>query len=411
MRVNERYKLTEETTDSDYVVNKQSVDFTLKELDNGNLELEIQKDGNIVETSVIQPTETENATVNINMEYLQKYSLIINKLDKESRTPVKGATYILKPTADSGEQNISGSTNENGEIIFNGLIPKVNYTLKANLEKISDVGDFIEVVDERLNINIITQLIAFEYDCILEKYTELQFGNFNKKLSELSTMITNETKKEIDESNNVFKVTLGKELSEIKKAYNKFLGNSYQILESDRLLFVDSLPKETAKNVMMISAAGIAFSQNGIEGDFNSAWTIDGTMDMQKINVINLVADMIKGGTLKLGSSLNQSGIIEVYDETNKLICILDKNGLKMYGKDDSQIILNSEVGFVGFDKNKNKTFWVDKDEFHMKKSIVEEEITFFNKQSIIPLTIIDENNKITNDGIALISRYKERKF
>ena len=98
-------------------------------------------------------------------------------------------------------------------------------------------------------------------------------------------------------------------------------------------------------------------------------------------------------------------------DETNKLICILDKNGLKMYGKDDSQIILNSEVGFVGFDKNKNKTFWVDKDEFHMKKSIVEEEITFFNKQSIIPLTIIDENNKITNDGIALISRYKERKF
>lgn len=290
-------------------------------------------------------------------------------------------------------------------------VPKVNYTLKANLEKISDIGDFIEVVDERLNINIITQLIAFEYDCILEKYTELQFGNFNKKLSELSTTITNETKKEIDESNNVFKVTLGKELKEIKQAYNKFLGNSYQILESDRLLFVDSLPKETAKNVMMISAAGIAFSQNGIEGDFNSAWTIDGTMDMQKINVINLVADMIKGGTLKLGSSLNQSGIIEVYDETNKLICILDKNGLKMYGKDDSQIILNSEVGFVGFDKNKNKTFWVDKDEFHMKKSIVEEEITFFNKQSIIPLTIIDENNKITNDGIALISRYKERKF
>lgn len=289
-------------------------------------------------------------------------------------------------------------------------VPKVNYTLKANLEKISDIGDFIEVVDERLNINIITQLIAFEYDCILEKYTELQFGNFNKKLSELSTTITNETKKEIDESNNVFKVTLGKELNEIKKAYNKFLGNSYQILESDRLLFVDSLPKETAKNVMMISAAGIAFSQNGIEGDFNSAWTIDGTMDMQKINVINLVADMIKGGTLKLGSSLNQSGIIEIYDETNKLICILDKNGLKMYGKDDSQIVLNPEIGFVGFDKYQNKIFWVDKDEFHMKKSIVEEEITFFNKQSIIPLTILDENNKITNDGIALISRYKERK-
>ena len=130
LRVNERYKLTEETIDSDYVVNKQPVDFTLKELDNGNLELEIQKDGNIVETSVIQPTETENATVNINMEYLQKYSLKINKMDKKSRTPAKGATYILKPTTDNGESNISGSTNENGEVIFKGLIPKVNYTLE-----------------------------------------------------------------------------------------------------------------------------------------------------------------------------------------------------------------------------------------------------------------------------------------
>ena len=130
LRVNERYKLTEETIDSDYVVNKQPVDFILKELDNGNLELEIQKDGNIVETSVIQPTETENATVNINMEYLQKYSLKINKMDKESRTPVKGATYILKHTTDNGESNISGSTNENGEVIFKGLIPKVNYTLE-----------------------------------------------------------------------------------------------------------------------------------------------------------------------------------------------------------------------------------------------------------------------------------------
>ena len=130
LRVNERYKLTEETTDSDYIINKQSVDFTLKELDDGNLALEIQKDGNIVETSVIQPTETENATVNINMEYLQKYSLIINKLDKESRTPVKGAAYVLKPTTDNGESHISGSTNENGEVVFKGLIPKVNYTLE-----------------------------------------------------------------------------------------------------------------------------------------------------------------------------------------------------------------------------------------------------------------------------------------
>lgn len=41
---------------------------------------------------------------------------------------------------------------------------------------------------------------------------------------------------------------------------------------------------------------------------------------------------MIKGGTLKLGSNLNQNGQIEVYDEANNLIAKLDKNGLIMYG-------------------------------------------------------------------------------
>ena len=31
----------------------------------------------------------------------------------------------------------------------------------------------------------------------------------------------------------------------------------------------------------MINNGGIAFSQTGINGTFNSAWTIDGTLNMQ----------------------------------------------------------------------------------------------------------------------------------
>ena len=53
---------------------------------------------------------------------------------------------------------------------------------------------------------------------------------------------------------------------------------------------------------------------------------------MQQINVINLVADMIKGGTLKLGSNLNEYGQLEVFDEANNLIAELNKDGLKMHG-------------------------------------------------------------------------------
>lgn len=68
--------------------------------------------------------------------------------------------------------------------------PKVNYTLKASLDRIVDIGDTIEVKDRRLNIDLLTQVISYDYDCILEKYTEIEFGNFKKKLSNLITNVT-----------------------------------------------------------------------------------------------------------------------------------------------------------------------------------------------------------------------------
>lgn len=52
----------------------------------------------------------------------------------------------------------------------------------------------------------------------------------------------------------------------------------------------------------MINSAGIGFSNTGINGTFTTAWTIDGTFNAQAINIINLTADLIKGGTLRLGS-------------------------------------------------------------------------------------------------------------
>jgi len=86
----------------------------------------------------------------------------------------------------------------------------------------------------------------------------------------------------------------------------------------------------------------LVFSRTGINGIFNSAWTIFCEMNMQNINVINLVADLIKGGTLKLGSNLNESGIIELYDTS------VDRDGITAYCKDGRMIKLNADVGFIG---------------------------------------------------------------
>ena len=282
--------------------------------------------------------------------------------------------------------------------------PKLNYTLKANVEKITDIGDVIEVDDERLGITLLTNVISYDYDCILEKYTELEFGNFTQKLSNLMSTISNDTQTAITEANQNLQITLSSELQEAQDKIWNALGSSYVIYEGDKILIVDTLPKEDATNVIMINNGGIGFSQTGINGTFQSAWTIDNVLNMEQINVINFTANLIKGGTLKLGSNLNQNGNIEVYDTANNLIAELNNNGLKMYGADGSYVLMNNTVGFAGYDRLGNQIYWVNGDEFHQKKSVVEEEITLCNKLRFIPITLYDGNNNITNDGIGLVN-------
>lgn len=292
--------------------------------------------------------------------------------------------------------------NQGQAYVDENCVPKVNYTLKANLEKLTDIGDTIEVIDEPMGIDIVTHVISYDYDCILGKYTELEFGNFQQKVSDLMGTVSSTIQQSVEKNNSALQVVFSDAIQHAQESILGMLGSSYVVYEGDKILVVDALPKEEAHHVIMINSGGIGFSSTGINGTFESAWTIDNVLNMQHINVINLVADMIKGGTLKLGSNLNQNGQIEVYDEANNLIAKLDKNGLIMYGLDGSYLVVNNYVGFAGYDRTGSKTFWVSGDEFHQKKSVIEEEITLCNKARFIPITVKD-GDTVTNDGIGVV--------
>lgn len=357
-----------------------------------------------------------------------KDGILLNELDEsEDIYMYSSATYDLPYTKTvSFEQNnideedykdSEGNTNETAykQALIDDLrnqaylyldtnsVPKVTYTLKANMERITDIGDIVEVIDERLGIDIMTNVIKYDYDCILDKYTEIEFGNFQKTLNNLVSNITSSVQSDVTEQVTNATVSLSNDLKQSTDAIWSALGDSYVIYDGDKILVLDTLPKESATNVIMINSAGIGLSKTGINGQFTSAWTIDGTLNMQALNVINLTADLIKGGTLKLGSHLNVSGILELYDDTNNLIGQMSKDGLKMFGLDGSYVLLNSEVGFAGYDRHNNKVYWVSQDEFHMKKSVVEEEITLCNQVRFIPIQIQD-GNTIVNEGIGLVS-------
>lgn len=287
--------------------------------------------------------------------------------------------------------------------VDDNCVPQVNYTLKANLEKVTDIGDTVQVIDSRLGVNIMTNVIAYDYDCILQKYTEIEFGNFRQTISGLANNINSTISSTVTEQVTTAQAVLSQELQQATEQILGTAGDSYVIYDGNQILIVDTLPKEDAVYCIRANSAGIGFSSTGIQGPFNSAWTIDGTLNMQDINVINLTASLIKGGTLKLGTQGNTSGVIELYDDQNNLIGQMDDNGLKMYGSDGSYVLINQTVGFAGYDANGNQVYWVNGDEFHMRKSVVEEEITLCNKVRFIPITITSGNTTV-NDGIGLVS-------
>lgn len=78
--------------------------------------------------------------------------------------------------------------------------PSVNYTLKGKPEKVTDIGDVIKVKDERLGIDILTQVISYEFDCITETYKSLEFGNFTNSLSNLMSNISTNTNETVNKA-------------------------------------------------------------------------------------------------------------------------------------------------------------------------------------------------------------------
>lgn len=277
-------------------------------------------------------------------------------------------------------------------------LPKVNYSVSAKIDNISDVGDILYVKHSKCKVNLTTQVISVVYDCIRNKYIKIEFGNFKKEIKNLTQQITAEVSKTsealINDNNAILKTELEKSTAEI----NSVLGASNVIVEGNQILVVDTLPKETAKYVLRINAGGIGFSSNGIYGTYTSAWTIDGTFNAQAINLINFTASLIKGGTLKLGGVNNSSGTFELYDNSNKLISLMDRTGLTVYATNGDYVKLNADEGLVGYDKTGHKTFSADGNVFSMYNAKIENEMEIAGITKVIPV------KTSSNTGIGFVA-------
>lgn len=324
----------------------------------------------------------QDASASVYVESEQKWPIPYTKAVSFSQSSIKKEDYGNDEAA-YRKALVDDLRRQAQDYVNRSCMPKVNYTLKADMERVTDIGDTVEVIDERLGVHILTSVIGFTYDCILGKYTELEFGNFTKTLAGLAGSLQSSAQSAAQSTANN---ALQGVADTVTQTIMQSMGASYVIYDGSKIMVLDSLPKEDAHNVIMINDNGIAFSRNGIAGTFESAWGIDGTMDMRNINVINFVADLIKGGTLKLGGTDNGNGVMEVRSAGGSLLGQLDKDGLRMWANDGSRIEINASQGLVGYDANGNPTYGVADGVFHMRNGHVQDSLAVGGLLKMVPI-------------------------
>lgn len=281
--------------------------------------------------------------------------------------------------------------------------PAINYSLSANMDKITDVGDVVEVFDERLGLSLSAAVISFEYDVILGKYINIEFGTQAQSLGDLMSGISAQIQTAITENNENLTINIQAAVEVAVARIWQALAASYVIYTGDAITIVDSLPAESATHVMRLDENGLSFSSDGIRGNFIKAWGLDGKLDFANVEAVNFTADLIKGGVYKLGSNYNSNGRLEIYNSANDLIGELNKDGLTAYGQDGSRFIASDADGIKIIDSNGATIWGIEGETTRVKKSQVDEELSIGGKLRFLPIQTVDGDNNITNDGIGIL--------
>ena len=175
------------------------------------------------------------------------------------------------------------------------------------------VNDLAETDDRysflKMNLYDIAHVIIDEHTEIIEKVIKLQrYHDSPEKnkitLSSEPQTITGKVNDAISILGDDMKKMQGSVLQQAQematKLINAWAEKGYIYQTQNEIYILDALPKENAKYCIRMNLGGIAFSQNGWRGPYNSAWTIDG-----KFNADFITAGTLRGIRITNGNNFN----------------------------------------------------------------------------------------------------------
>lgn len=203
-------------------------------------------------------------------------------------------------------------------------VPLISYSVTIN--DLAVVNDDYKFLDFRLYDKVHT--IIDNHTSILQ--TIVKYRKYHETPEKNVVTLSSEAQKltsKIDKISNVFgedgQKFKGSVLHQAQQAaaelINSWAQKGYIYMTENEIYILDKLPKETAKYCIRINLGGIAFSQQGWQGPYVSAWTIDGKFNADFITTgtlkaINVEGVNIKGGTITGETSINVGTDLTVGD-------------------------------------------------------------------------------------------------
>lgn len=204
--------------------------------------------------------------------------------------------------------------------------PKVNFAINfVQLAKTEDYKEFamlehvalfdtVQVWHEKYGFEIEAKVSKYTYDPVAEMYIEIELGDARYSLQSKAVNDAQLQAQLTDQMTGIHDfIALA-----IDHATNLITGNDggYVVLYPPRnpaeIFIMDTDDVNTAKQVLRLNKSGIGFSSTGVNGQYRSAWTLDGRFNADFITAGTLQAIDIKGVNIT-GSTVQADSFVSSF--------------------------------------------------------------------------------------------------
>ena len=248
----------------------------------------------------------------------------------ESQLRAKALSFLLNNEPWVPDENIT--------VDFVPLWQTEEYANVAALQRLR-LCDTAHIYYPELNINTSKKVIKTVYNALLERYDSMELGKPQSSFSQVVRGSVDEDLAKINatlaaiEGSTVTQSMLDEAIENATKAITGadggYILDVYNAAgERVEMLIMDTKNINTAQKVWRWNSGGFGYSSTGYNGPYTTAITQNGEIVANFITTGTMSANIIKGGTLKLGGSSNGNGVLAVYDASNNLVGQWNNNGV-----------------------------------------------------------------------------------